>query len=51
MRSGFTDEDLVAIARAGVSSAFLSGAEQQSPMAEIDAWLATHPDPLQEPSR
>ena len=47
----FTDEDLEAIARAGVAPAFLAGDEQQSLMAEIDAWLATHTDPLQEPSR
>jgi adenosine deaminase len=48
---GFTNDDLAAIARAGVASAFLERDEQQSLTAEIDAWLAAHPDPLQEPSR
>jgi adenosine deaminase len=48
---GFDDRELADIARAGVQSAFLAPASQETLMTEIDAWLAGAPDPMQEPSR
>jgi aminodeoxyfutalosine deaminase len=48
---GFDDTELAAIARNGVEAAFLDPGAQEALIDEITAWLAAHPDPLQESSR